>query len=63
MDYFETDPAVDAMRVGISGHLRYGKAALVTLAYDPRFAIGYISSSGLAAQSCIAGILGNWSKT
>jgi hypothetical protein len=46
MDYFETDPAVDAKRVGISGHSRYGKAALVTLAYDERFAIGYISSSG-----------------
>ena len=46
MDYFETDPAVDAKRVGIAGHSRYGKAALVTLAYDARFAIGYISSSG-----------------
>jgi hypothetical protein len=46
MDYFETDPAVDARKVGIDGHSRYGKAALVTMAYDPRFAIGYISSSG-----------------
>ncbi|HEY1788788.1 MAG TPA: acetylxylan esterase [Verrucomicrobiae bacterium] len=45
-DYFETDPAVDAKRVGIEGHSRYGKASLVTMAYDPRFAIGYISSSG-----------------
>lgn len=46
LDYFESDPAVDAKRVGIEGHSRYGKAALVTMAYDPRFAIGYISSSG-----------------
>jgi hypothetical protein len=46
LDYFETDPAVDAQQVGITGHSRYGKAALVTMAYDPRFAIGYISSSG-----------------
>jgi hypothetical protein len=46
MDYFETDKAVDAKRIGIEGHSRYGKAALVTMAYDPRFAIGFISSSG-----------------
>jgi hypothetical protein len=46
LDYFETDKAVDARRVGIQGHSRYGKAALVTMALDERFAIGYISSSG-----------------
>ena len=46
LDYFETDKSVDAKRVGIEGHSRYGKAALVAMAYDPRFAIGYISSSG-----------------
>jgi GH35 family endo-1,4-beta-xylanase len=46
MDYFETDKAVDAKRVGIEGHSRYGKAAAVTMAYDSRFAIAYISSSG-----------------
>lgn len=46
LDYLVTDPAVDASKVGIAGHSRYGKAALVTMADDPRFAIGYISSSG-----------------
>jgi hypothetical protein len=46
LDYFETDKAVNATQVGIEGHSRYGKAAAVTLAYDARFAIGYISSSG-----------------
>ncbi|HEY1262755.1 MAG TPA: acetylxylan esterase [Terriglobales bacterium] len=46
LDYFETDKAVNAKQVGITGHSRYGKAALVTMAYDPRFAIAYISSSG-----------------
>lgn len=46
LDYFETDKAVDAKRVGIEGLSRYGKAALVTMAYDPRFAIGFIGSSG-----------------
>lgn len=47
LDYFETDKAVNAHQVGITGHSRYGKAAIVTMAYDQRFAIGYISSSGM----------------
>ena len=46
MDYFETDPAVDARHVGIQGHSRYGKAAIVTMAYDSRIAIAFVSSSG-----------------
>jgi hypothetical protein len=46
LDYLETDNAVNAKRVGIEGVSRYGKAALVTMAYDTRFAIGLIASSG-----------------
>jgi hypothetical protein len=46
LDYFETDSSVDAKQVGIEGLSRYGKAALVTMAYDQRFAIGFIASSG-----------------
>ena len=46
LDYLETLPAVDAKRVGIEGVSRYGKAALVTLALEPRFAFGLIASSG-----------------
>jgi hypothetical protein len=46
LDYLETDPAVDAKHVGIEGVSRYGKAALVTLALEPRFAMGLIGSSG-----------------
>ena len=46
LDYLETDPAVDAKQVGIEGLSRYGKAALVAMAYEPRFAIGFIGSSG-----------------
>jgi cephalosporin-C deacetylase-like acetyl esterase len=46
LDYLETDNAVDAKRVGIEGLSRYGKAALVTMAYDPRFAIAFVGSSG-----------------
>jgi hypothetical protein len=46
LDCFETDKAVDARQVGIEGLSRYGKAALVAMAYDQRFAIGFIGSSG-----------------
>jgi len=46
LDYFESDQAVDARQVGLEGHSRYGKAALVAMAYDQRFAIAFVSSSG-----------------
>jgi len=46
MDYFETDKAVNAKRIGIEGVSRSGKAALVAMAYEPRLAIGFIGSSG-----------------
>ena len=45
-DYLETDHAVDARHVAIEGHSRFGKTALVAMAYDPRFAVAYINSSG-----------------
>jgi peptidoglycan/xylan/chitin deacetylase (PgdA/CDA1 family) len=51
MDYFETMKNIDAGKVAIAGHSRYGKAALVTMGYDSRFAIGYISSSGESGAS------------
>jgi hypothetical protein len=46
LDYLETDKAIDAKKVGIEGVSRYGKAALVTMAYDQRFAVVLIGSSG-----------------
>lgn len=46
LDYLETDELVDAKRVGIEGVSRYGKAALVTMAFEDRFAIALIGSSG-----------------
>ena len=46
LDYLETDPAVDAKHVGIEGVSRYGKAALVTMAFDQRFAVVLVGSSG-----------------
>jgi len=46
LDYLETDPAVNAKQVGIEGVSRYGKAALVTMAFDTRFAMVLVGSSG-----------------
>ena len=46
LDYLETDKAVDAKHVGIEGVSRFGKAALVTMAFDTRFALVLVGSSG-----------------
>jgi len=46
LDYLEKDALVDAKRVGIEGVSRYGKAALVAMAFEPRFAIALLGSSG-----------------
>jgi lysophospholipase L1-like esterase len=46
LDYLETDPVVYAKRVGVEGVSRYGKAALVAMAFDTRFAAVLIGSSG-----------------
>lgn len=46
LDYFETHSKVDAKKVAIEGLSRYGKAAMVTMAYDERFTIGFIGSAG-----------------
>jgi lysophospholipase L1-like esterase len=46
LDYLETLPSVDAKKVGIEGVSRYGKAALVTMAFDTRLAVVLIGSSG-----------------
>jgi len=46
IDYFETDPEVDAKQLGVEGHSRWGKTALWAAASDPRWAIVYASCSG-----------------
>jgi hypothetical protein len=51
LDYLETDAAVDAKKVGIEGVSRYGKAALVTMAFDERFATALVASAGEGGTS------------
>jgi hypothetical protein len=58
MNYFETDPDVDETRVGITGLSRYGKAAVVAMAYEPRLAIGFIGSSGAGGTKLLRRNLG-----
>ena len=58
IDYFESDPAVDASHIGIAGLSRYGKAALVAMAYEPRLAIGFVGSSGAGGAKLLRRNLG-----
>jgi hypothetical protein len=51
LDFLETTPEVDAKRAVIEGVSRFGKAALVTMAYEPRYAIGFIGSSGMGGAA------------
>lgn len=50
-DYLETDKSIDAKRIGIQGHSRWGKTALVAAAFDPRWAIVFASCSGSMGAS------------
>ena len=58
LDYLETDKAVDARQVAIMGHSRFGKAALVSMAYDKRFAAAYISSAGTGGDKLYRHVMG-----
>jgi hypothetical protein len=58
LDYFGTDKDIDAKHVGIEGLSRYGKAAIVTMAYDQRFAIGFIGSSGAGGAKILRHVFG-----
>ncbi len=58
MDCFENDPVVDETCVAVEGLSRYGKAALVALAYEPRLAIGLIGSSGAGGAKILRRFFG-----
>jgi lysophospholipase L1-like esterase len=46
LDYLQADKSVDARHIGVEGVSRYGKAALVAMAFDTRFAAVLVGSSG-----------------
>jgi hypothetical protein len=58
LDYFETDSLVDAKKVVIEGLSRYGKAAIVTMAYDSRFAVAFVGSSGAGGVKILRRVFG-----
>lgn len=58
VDYLETDPGVDAKKLAIEGLSRYGKAALVTMAFEPRLALACIGSSGAGGIKVLRRIYG-----
>jgi hypothetical protein len=51
LDYFETDKAIHPKQIGIEGHSRWGKTALLAAALDARWAITYSSCSGAMGAS------------
>lgn len=53
IDYFDTNENVDASRVGLAGHSRWGKATAVAMAYEPRLAVSYPSCGGALGPSMI----------
>lgn len=55
MDYLLTLPNVDKARVGISGHSRLGKTALLTAALDERFAFTCPNNSGCSGVALSRG--------
>ena len=46
IDEFANDPDLDADKVAVEGHSRFGKATLVTGAYDPRVVVTWPSDAG-----------------
>jgi hypothetical protein len=58
IDYLETDKDVDAKRIGVEGISRYGKAAIVAMAYEPRISLGFIGSSGAGGTKILRRVFG-----
>lgn len=58
IDYFETDKNIDSNRIAIEGLSRYGKAALVAMAFEPRISLGFIGSSGAGGAKILRRVFG-----
>lgn len=58
IDYLETDPDVDSRKLAVEGLSRYGKAAVLAMAYEPRFSVGFIGSSGAGGTKLLRRVFG-----
>jgi hypothetical protein len=58
LDYFETDKDVDSKKVAIEGLSRYGKATVVAMAFEPRFSLAFIGSSGAGGAKIMKRVFG-----
>lgn len=58
LDYLETDKDVDAKRVAVEGLSRYGKATIVAMAYDSRFSLAFVGSSGAGGVKILRRVFG-----
>lgn len=58
MDYLIMDGTVDPNRIGMAGHSRGGKTALLTAATDERFRFAYVSNSGCTGAALARGNTG-----
>jgi hypothetical protein len=58
LDYLETDSDVISNKVAIEGLSRYGKAALVAMAFEQRFSLGFIGSSGAGGAKVLRRVFG-----
>lgn len=58
IDYFEKDNDVDSKRIAIEGLSRYGKAAIVAQAFEPRISLGFIGSSGAGGAKLLKRVFG-----
>jgi len=53
IDYFETNPKIDENRIAVEGVSRYGKAAIVSMAFDQRISLGFFGSAGAGGISLL----------
>jgi hypothetical protein len=51
MDYLQTRDDIDHKNIGVMGHSRLGKTALVAAAYDERFAFCFPNNSGCSGDA------------
>ena len=57
MDYLLTREEADKSRIGVSGHSRLGKTALLTAALDERFAFCIVNESGCSGAALSRGMM------